>query len=231
MAAALLTFGGGVAAAQSFNGQQEAEIRAIVRDYLVNNPDVLREALDALDARAQADLWRRVKSDARDFSLGPADAPIVMVEYFDYRCPYCHAALEWVMDTVAARRDVRVVFRELPILGPDSLEASRAALAAKPQGRYWAFHRALMGFRGELNSARIDAIAQSVGIDVTRMRRAMQDREIGKHIDDVNTTAAQYALNGTPGFVINGELVRGGFNRELLEARLREASRQVRTSR
>ena len=83
-------------------------------------------------------------------------ADVIIVEFFDYRCGFCHAALEWVNDVARTRNDVRIVFKEFPILSEESMEASRAAIAAMPQGRYWQFHQALMGFRGELTSARID---------------------------------------------------------------------------
>lgn len=217
------------AAAQSFNAQEQAEIRAVVRDYLVRNPDVLREALDALEARATAERWRTIRDDPRDFSMGPADAPIVIVEFFDYRCPYCHAAFEWVNDIVRSRRDVRVVFAEFPILSEQSLEAARAALASIPQGRYFAFHRALMSSRGELTSEAIDAIARDVGIDVPRMRRAMESEAVNAAIQDNHERAYEYSIQGTPGFVINGEVVPGGFNRERLEERLRQATREARS--
>lgn len=215
------------AAAQNFNAQEQAEIRAVVRDYLVNNPDVLREALDALEARASSQRWRTIKSDPRDFAIGPADAPVTIVEFFDYRCPYCHAALEWVSDVVSARRDVRVVFKELPILSDQSMEAARASIAAMPQGRYWAFHQALMASRGDLTPERIDAIAQGVGIDVARMRRAMASPEITSLLEDNRNRAIEYSISGTPGFVINGELIPG-FNQSRLDERLREATRTAR---
>jgi protein-disulfide isomerase len=215
------------AAAQRFNAQEQAEIRAVVRDYLVNNPDVLREALDALEGRVSAERWQRIRSDPRDFAVGPADAPIVIVEFFDYRCPYCHAALEWVIDLTRSRRDIRVVFKELPILSDASMEAARAAIAAIPQGRYWVFHQALMGFRGDLTSEQIDALARQSGIDVARMRRAMDAPEITALLEENRAHAIDYNINGTPGFVINGELVPG-FNQPLLEARLREATREAR---
>jgi protein-disulfide isomerase len=218
------------ASAQSFNAQEQAEMRAIVREYLINNPDVLREALDALAERSQAERWQRIKSDSRDFSLGPADAPIVIVEFFDYRCGFCHAALEWVTDVSRTRRDVRVVFKEFPILSEESMEASRAAIAAMPQGRYWAFHQALMGFRGELTSARIDQIARDSGIDVARMRRGMESEAITQLIMDNRAHAIDMDNTATPIFLINGEMV-AGFNRPLLEQRLREATRDVRARR
>lgn len=232
LAALFLLFAGlgGSAAAQSFNGQEQAEIRAIVREYLIRNPDVLREALDALQARNDQQLWQQVRSDPRNFAMGPADAPVTIVEFFDYRCPYCHAALEWVEGVQRSRPDVRIVFVEFPILGPASYEASLASVAAMPQGRYWQFHQALMGFRGDLTGERIDALARQSGIDVTRMRRAMNDPAIARLLEETRAHAANYNITGTPGFVINGELIPG-FNVDRLNERVREAARDARQQR
>lgn len=218
------------ASAQTFNAQEQAEIRAVVRDYLVRNPDVLREALDALAERHSAERWQRMKSDPRDFTMGRADAPIVIVEFFDYRCGFCHAALEWVTDIARTRSDVRIVLKEFPILSEESMEASRAAVAAMPQGRYWQFHQALMGFRGELSSARIDALARESGIDVPRMRRAMSEASITELLQDNRAHAIDLDNTATPIFIINGEMV-AGFNPALLDTRLREATREARASR
>ena len=219
------------AAAQSFNAQEQAEIRAVVRQYLVDNPDVLQEALNALETRVAAQRRVEIERDRRDFSIGPSDAPITIVEFYDYRCPYCHAAYEWVNDLIRTRRDIRFVFKELPILSPESVEASRAALASMPQGRYLQFHAALMAFRGELTSAQIDNIARQAGVDVPRMRRAMDDQNITELLQDNVAHAQDLSLTGTPGFMINGELVQGGFNRDALDARLREVSREARRGR
>ncbi len=219
-----------VASAQSFNAQEQAEIRAIVRDYLVRNPDVLREALDALEARASNERWIEVRSDRRDFSIGPADAPIVIVEFFDYRCTYCHAALEWVLHTQRARNDVRFVFKELPILSEESFEAAQASLAAMPQGRYFQFHRALMNFRGDLTSERINELARQSGIDVARMRRGMESADITAHLQDNRARAVDYQISGTPGFIINGELITG-FDEARLDAAVRQAASEARARR
>ena len=213
--------------AQTFNAQEQSEIRAIVRDYLVRNPDVLREALDALAERSDAERWQRMKSDSRDFSIGPANAQIVIVEFFDYRCPYCHAALEWIEDIRRTRSDVRIVLKEFPILSEASMQAARANIAAMPQGRYWQFHRALMSFRGELTDDRINQIAREAGIDVPRMRRAMQSPEVTRLLEDNRALAVDMGGNATPLFIINGEQVQG-FDEERLDTRLREATREVR---
>jgi len=230
--ASLAVFAAPVASAQSFNGQEQAEIRAIVREYLVNNPDVLREALDALAERNNAERWQQIRNDPRDFSIGPADAAITVVEFYDYRCAYCHSAMQWVLDLTRTRRDVRIVFKELPILSDASMEAARAALAARPQGRYLQFHQALMSFPldRDMTSAEIDTLARRSGIDVTRMRRAMENPEITAILEQNRAQAIDYNISGTPGFVINGELIPG-FNQPLLESRLREAARERRASR
>lgn len=224
--------GAPASAQQSFNAQQQAEIRAMVREYLVNNPDVLREALEALQTRVDAQRRHRAESDPRDFAIGPRDAAITVVEFFDYRCPYCMAALPWVQDLVRTRHDVRLVFKEMPlsIHGEPALESTRASIAAMPQGRYWQFHQALMNFHGDLTSARIDQLAQQSGIDVARMRRAMNDPAISRLINENESLAADLGVTGTPGFLINGRLV-SGFDQDGLAQRLREAADEVRTRR
>lgn len=226
---ALLMAAAPVASAQSFNAQQQAEIRAMVREYLVNNPDVLREALNALQTRVDAQRRVKAETDPRDFSIGPRNAPITMVEFFDYRCPYCQAALPAMMDLIRTRNDIRFVFKEMPlsIHGQPALEATQASVAAMPQGRYWQFHQALMEFRGDLASTDIDRLARQSGIDVPRMRRAMNDPAIMKLINDNASLANDLGAQGTPTFLINGHLVPG-FSVDEINARLREAATEAR---
>jgi protein-disulfide isomerase len=226
----LLAFTAPPATAQSFNAQEQAEIRAIVREYLVRNPDVLREAITSLNAREDAENRHKAETDPRDFAMGPADAPITVVEFFDYRCPYCQAALPWVVQTLRTRRDVRFIFKEMPLEmhGRPALEASQASVAAMQQGRYFQFHQALMSFTGDLTSARIDQLARQSGIDVTRMRRGMGDQAISQLIRDNTSLASTLGVTGTPAFLINGQLV-AGFDPERLDAALREAGRTART--
>lgn len=197
------------AAKPAFTREEEARIRQIVREYLVANPEVLDEAIGVLRTRQEQQRRVAMETDPRHFAVGPKDAKITIVEFFDYRCPYCKASLDWVMKTVRSRSDVRVVFKEYPVLGPSSLEASKAAIATIKQGKYLAFHQALMASKGELNSKVIDDTARRVGVDVARMRKDMADPAIAKLIEDNHDLGAQARVEGTPAFMVNGEWVHG----------------------
>ncbi|MES1157337.1 MAG: DsbA family protein [Alphaproteobacteria bacterium] len=217
--------------AQSFNAQQQAEIRALVRDYLVNNPDVLKDAIAALDAREMAAREARILHDPRDFSVGPANARVTVVEFFDYRCPFCMRALPWMVNTLNTRRDVRFVFKELPIAalhGEPAVESARASLAAMPQGRYIAFYRALLGYPGDLTSQRIDLIARQVGIDVPTMRRRMNDPAITQHLADNHTLLVSAGEEATPAFLIDGKWYYGFGDGHELDAAIDTALRKAR---
>jgi len=198
------------ASAQTLSPSQKEEVRGLIREYLRQHPEAVQEALDELARRREVELQKKILADGRDFAVGPKTAKVTIVEFFDYRCPYCHASMDWLMATIRAHpRDVRVVFKEFPVLGPASVEASQAALASIRQGKYLPFHRALMSFRGDLTSAVIDRLAKSVGLDVTRMRRDMQQPEMFRHLEANHALASEADVNGTPAFLINGQWVRG----------------------
>jgi protein-disulfide isomerase len=195
------------------NAEQDAQVRAIVRDYLVKNPEVLEEMQAALEvkraAATHARLAPKLERDPRKFAVGPANSKITVVEFFDYRCPYCKVAFDWTQASMKANKDVRYVFVEFPILGPNSLEASKAAIASMKQGRYLPFHDAMMRAKGDLNSSQIDQLAKSAGIDVVRMRRDMNDPAIMVLLQEDQDIAAAEKINATPTFLINGQLFSG----------------------
>ncbi len=213
---------------ESFTPAQAEDIGTIVRAYLVNNPGVLEEAFQALQDKRMADAMTAMTTDPRAFSLGPRDAPITIVEFFDYQCTFCHQAMTWVFATQRARDDVRVVFLELPSLGPQSLEASQAAIASMRQGKYIELHRALMGHQGPLDGPTIDQLARDVGLDIARMRRDMADPDVEDFIADSHDLAASIGGRGTPLFVINGRMVPG-FDEASLNDALRQAAAEERT--
>jgi protein-disulfide isomerase len=187
-----------------------AAIEAVVRDYLIAHPEVVEEALVALSEKRMAENAAKLASDPRDFSIGPVDAKVTIVEFFDYRCGYCKRSMDWVLATARENpEDVRVVFKEFPILSAESRTASLAALAAGRQGKYNAMHQALMASKSDFSDAAIDEVAKSVGVDVKRMRADMKTKEILQHVSDVRDGALAVGAEATPTFFINGRVVAG----------------------
>ncbi|MBO6728730.1 MAG: thioredoxin domain-containing protein, partial [Maricaulis sp.] len=197
------------------------EVREIVREYIISNPEIIEEALIELQRRARdrelrnfytsiEDNHDAIYADARDARIGPEDADIVIVEFVDYKCSYCRVASEWV-DSVTERYGdrVQIIFKEYPVLGADSIEAARAALAALRQGTevYRAFHHKMITASGPLPSGRIDSLAQMAGVDVARMREDMQDPEIMAQIGQVRSLGQVMGISGTPFFIVDGRVI------------------------
>jgi len=191
-----------------------------VRDYLLEHPEVIMEAVGRLEARnrateeseAQAALKSRADEVFRDPASPVGGNPagdVTMVEFFDYNCPYCRKVASAVQETVAGDTRLRIVYKEFPILGPNSVFAAKAALAAHRQGRYVAFHEALMQARGVADEAGVLRIAAEVGLDVTRLKADMADAEIQSAIDRNLKLAQALRIAGTPGFVIGEHILRG----------------------
>lgn len=205
----------------------KAEIEAIVQDYLMNNPEIIRDALIALGEREKREQIQRVakelRHDNRDFAMGPKDAKVTIVEFFDYNCSFCKKSTDWLQNVmVKYPKDVRVVFKELPILERrtrTSRNAARAALAAKRQGKYNEMHIALMR-GGELSSNFINGAAKKMGLNMKKFEADMKDDAIEQQIEDAMELASRIPdLTGTPFFVINDQFLASG-NTQALQALL-----------
>lgn len=212
--------------------QDEFERR--VRAYLLGNPEVIVEAMQSLEARrrmteqseVQAVLAARADEVFRDSASpvgGNPQGDVTVVEFFDYNCPYCRRVAPVMAEAEAADRQLRIVYKEFPILGPDSVFAARAALAAHRQERYVAFHQALMKVRGAVNEEAVLAAAVQVGLDIERLKTDMQDAAIQAAIDHNLALAGALRINGTPGFVIGSEILRGATDLKTLQSLIREA--------
>lgn len=203
-----------------FSDAQREEIGAIVREYLIRNPEVLREAFQALEEKEQlaqaaqaeqgitehaADIFR----SADDPVIGNPMGSVVMVEFFDYNCGYCKRSLGDVLRLIETDKDLKVVLKEFPILSEGSRYAARAALASRTQGKYLDFHLALLSHKGGVEEAQVDEIARSVGIDVARMKTDMSSAEVERVLDRNEQLAQALGINGTPAFIIDRTLVPG----------------------
>ncbi|MFZ2869387.1 DsbA family protein [Zavarzinia sp.] len=220
LAALMLASAALPATAGQFDDASKEEIRQIVKDYLMQHPEVILESVQAMQERqdaARADeargqiagLREKLLRDPRDQVLGNPNGDVTLVEFFDYRCGYCKQAQPILDELIKSDPKLRVVLKELPILGPDSLVASRAALASVGQGKYREFHAALIATKGALSDDKIMDVARGVGIDTDKLKKAMSDQAIAGHITDNHALAEKLAINGTPSFIIGDQLVPG----------------------
>lgn len=200
----------------------KATIEQIVRDLIRREPEIVLEALDALEKRGEArqreaakqalnERRRELENDPDMPVAGNPQGRVVIVEFFDYRCPYCKRMAAPIKELLAAEKDVKLVRRDWPILGPPSVIASRAALAARAQGeqRYEKFHDAMMTARVQLDENSIFQIARESGLDIDRLRRDMESPRIAAILQKTDALARALAFTGTPGFAIGDALVPG----------------------
>lgn len=224
------------ACAQPGAKSDKAEIEKIVREYILENPEIIEEALVALHEKekaAQAELVRKaiaankdaLYAHAGDYSIGPADASVTIVEFFDYRCGYCKRSVDWVQKLPAKYDgEVRVVFKELPIFGGISETAALAALAAGKQGKYWEFHSALMKIENnaDLTEAKIDETAAALGLNVAKLRADMKGQAVQKQLADMKSLGAALSVTGTPAFFIGDTHIEGA-NIPVIEKAIEDA--------
>lgn len=192
---------------------------ARVRAYLLNNPEILQEASEALqarqdDARTQSINLRAAENpallavSASDPAFGPADASITVIEFFDFRCPGCKATAPDVLRLMQTHPDVRFVFKDWPILdrGDEDLShyAARAAQAAHTQGKYLPVFQALMA-EPALDKPAVDRILEENGIAAPVAAAAMSSPATARHLADIQAAANGLGLLGTPTFFINGK--------------------------
>lgn len=206
-----------------------------VREYLLNHPEVIMEALQILEERrraAEAEALKATLEARRDDLLRDADAPVggnpsgdaTLVEFFDYNCPYCRRVAPTVSGLIEDDANLRVVYKEIPILGPGSHFAARAALAARNQEKYVPFHEALMQ-APKVDESNVMEIARRVGLDVERLERDMADPAIKAAIERNLELANALGITGTPSFVIGDSVVPGAVDRATLETLIRQARR------
>jgi len=210
------------------DGLDEARIKELVLETIRENPSIVMEAVAILEQRqadatavARADLLKNqrelLEQDENAPVLGNPEGDVTIVEFFDYNCPYCRRAMDEVQGLLEADSNIRLVYREWPILGDGSVFAAKAALAARNQGKYDAFHWAMMGMTGRAEEASVMRVAASVGLDVDQLRRDMDAPEIEQHIATSMDLAQALGFNGTPSFVIGDELVPGYVEQSKLE--------------
>ena len=239
LAAAFMLSAGVIAGhAQSISDTQRGEIEKIVRDYLVNHPEVLQEAIAALEKRQAAEEAEKheaaVKDNAeaifnssRQVTIGNPQGDVTFVEFFDYNCGYCKKAMSDMLDLMKTDPKLKVVLKEFPVLGPGSVEAARVAVAVRMQDKtgkkYLDFHQKLLGGRGQADKARALAAAKEAGFDMARIERDMASDEVRQSLEESLKLAEKLGLNGTPSYVIGQNVVVGAVGLDALKEKINSA--------
>jgi protein-disulfide isomerase len=219
-AALLLTCIPGALAAESFTDAQKKEIGEIVRQYLIENPNVLLEVGQALDAQQkQAEAKQResvLKSNAsqifrspHDHVAGNPEGDVTIVEFFDYNCGWCKKSFPELVSLIEQDKNLRVVLKEFPIFGGDSDYAAMAAIAARKQDKYWELHSALFSHEGKITAEVVDDLAKKAGLDLDKLKADMKSPEVAQILSDNHALAQSLAISGTPAFIIDDKISPG----------------------
>ncbi len=203
-----------------FNANQKQAIGQIIKEYLINNPEIFIEVQGALEAKLEKEQAERLKvaiaenaeelfRDPNAAVAGDPDGDITVVEFFDYNCGYCRRGLQDVVKLVESDPKVRVVFKDLPILSKGSEDAARVVLAARKQGKYWELHRALLEARGQANEASALKLAEELGLDMEQLKADMDSDEVKAEIAQAEVLAKKMGVNGTPHFLVGDRSIPG----------------------
>jgi protein-disulfide isomerase len=229
--AALVGAGGaalamGAASAPAVGTTDRAAIERIVREYILANPEILPEAMRNLEAREASKVVAKNRS-ALETPFGRAwdgaeKGDVTLVEFFDYNCGYCRASLPVIDRLLAEDKQLKIVFREVPILGEASVEAAHHSLAVAQQGNYVTFHRALFA-SGRTSQSAISAALVKAGADPSKIKAATTTPAITAEIEANLELQRSLGMSGTPGWVVGNRVINGAVGYEELKSAIAEA--------
>lgn len=236
VATTFLTVPFSATAAEALSAEQRAAVQALIRETLVTNPEIIMEAIDALQVKEEAARQAQAKQvlahmrndlerDPASPVMGNPDGDVTIVEFFDYRCGYCKRSMQDLQAVAEEDGNVRIVLHEFPILGPESVLASRASMAVwlNQADKYTAYHTAMMMSRGNLNEAKVMQLALEVGIDVDAMKKDMGSKAIDAAFAKTAAMAESLNITGTPAFIVGDNVVPGAIKRSDLKALVKAA--------
>ncbi len=219
--------GGPAADTSMFSDPQKRGIEQVVKDYLLQNPEVLIEVQGALEvkmAKEEAERTKKLVAENAEELYRHPDAPvagnpdgdITVVEFFDYNCGYCKRGFHNILELIEKDPNVRVVFKEFPILSKDSEEAAKIALAARMQGKYWEMHRAMIENKGRVTEAFALEAASKLGLDIEKLKADKESEAVKAELARVEALARKMNISGTPHFLVGNEGI-GGAPEDLLD--------------
>jgi protein-disulfide isomerase len=234
IAACFLTGSTSFAAAEGLSKEQRLEVEQMMHDYIVKHPDLIMKSVDDFN---YAESQKRFKTglaenrdqlfkDATSPFMGNAKGDVTIIEFFDYNCGYCKKVFPEIRALLEDDKNLKVIFREVPILGPTSETAARWALAAQMQDKYFSFHRAAMEVKGKLTDAAIEEAAKSAGMDVAKAKTDAESETVTEQIKKNRELFSKIGFTGTPAFVVN-DVALGGVGKVSLKQLVDEARQKA----
>lgn len=215
----------------------EDDVRQIIQNYIADNPGIVVQAMEDFRTQQQQEEQRRQTEKVAEYQeffkvadlprIGPEDAKITVVEFFDYNCGYCKRALPDIQAVMDETDDVEVVFIEHPILSESSREAAKWALAAHNQGKYFEYHAALMEFRGTKNERAFIQISQDLDLDVEKMKADVNSEELEEKMNMMAEVTNDIGIRGTPAFIVGTSLFPGYMGEDGLLRSINSAREQL----
>jgi uncharacterized protein len=222
----------------AFSPAQRGLIEQMTKDYILQHPEVIQDAVAALQNSQEADQAKANEAAVNEHEaeifgsphqvvLGNPQGNVTLVEFFDYNCAYCRRALSDMLSLLKADGELRVVLKEFPVLGDGSVEAARVAVAVRMQDptgqKYLAFHQKLLSSQGEANGELALAVAKDVGLDMDRLKRDLASPEVKATIDENLKLGETIGITGTPTYVVGSEVVTGAVGLDELTKKLAAA--------
>jgi protein-disulfide isomerase len=214
---------------------ERGEIENIIKDFILSNPEHIIKAIQGLRQREEIKKHDKIKGNLinyHDDLISDPDTPvggnqkgtINIVEFFDYRCGYCKRVLPDIVKLISSDKNIRFIYKEFPILGPQSITASKAGLAAwiLDKGKYQTFHHAMMRAKGGLSESRIMKLAAKSGYNIKELQKTMKIPRIDIILEKNYNLAKALDINGTPAFVIGDRVIRGAVDLETLKSLITE---------
>jgi protein-disulfide isomerase len=222
------------AGAAQFSPDQTTEIRSIIKSYLMEHPEVLRDAITALDEKEKsaeetsrkkvlADMGGPIYQSPDSFVIGNPKGTVTLVEFFDYNCGYCRRALDDLDRLMKENKDLKVILRDFPILSPNSVQAAIIAGAAHqqfPGEKFWDFHRKLLGSKGMVGKDQAVDVARDLGANMDQLAKDAAKPEIRAAIQGSNEIAKSLSLDGTPSYIIGDGVLVGAVGFDELNTKI-----------
>lgn len=209
------------------------QIPGLVREAIMNDPEIIKDAIQKLREKAEADAKKQAMegltrnkdalyNDASAPVAGSSNPDVTIIEFFDYNCGHCRNVFATVNSLIEQDPKVRVIFKEFPIFGGDSDSAARAGLAvhSMSKDKYFKFHAGLMTYKGTINSKAVNEVAKKLGINTDKLKAEMAKEEITKILENNHMVGQDIGIRGTPAFIVGDELIPGEIPLEALKEKI-----------